>query len=100
MAREETVERVTAEQKKKLDDAAELSRPMQTVLLDGDKRIAYFVGRGELDLSDTVIAIPFNKLLILLGQMLTSVVAPAFAGLAVTTRSGSTKESGKPGLTS
>ena len=88
--REERAERgmATEEQKKKLADAAELSKPMQTVLLDGDKRVAYFVGRGELDLSDTVVSVPFSKLLILLGQMLTAVIAPSFEGLAVTTRKG------------
>lgn len=81
-ARERAEEAAREKQKARLADLEKIERPMQTVVLDGDKRVAYLVGKRNLEISETVVSIPFSKLLILLGQMLTSIIAPAFAGIA------------------
>src|ERR1700737_2562983 len=74
--------------KKHLEEMSAKGKPMTTVVLDGEGAIAYFVARGSLDIEDTVVAVPFTKLLILLGQLCVSVIAPLFAGQVVTQRHG------------
>jgi hypothetical protein len=84
--------------KARLEEVKELSKPMQTVVLDGDGAVAYFVGKGNLDLEETVVAVPLTKLLIFLGEVLKAVIAPTFAGQAVTQRRGGGDEPPKKNI--
>lgn len=86
--KDERAVRISEEQKKKLAEMEDKHRPMESVVLDGDKRLAYFVGKRELDLHEVVVSVPFSKLLVLLGQLLMSVIAPSFEGVGVIARSG------------
>jgi hypothetical protein len=93
-ARERAEEAAREKQKERLAELEKIERPMQTVVMDGDKRVAYLVGKRHLEITETVVSIPFSKLLILLGQMLTSIIAPAFAGVSpVQTHGGSDDKS-------
>jgi hypothetical protein len=79
---------ISAEQEKKLAEMDEKHRPMESVVLDGDKRLAYFIGKRKLDIDEVVVGVPFAKLLILLGQMLVAVIAPSFEGQRVSVTRG------------
>jgi hypothetical protein len=81
--------------KARLKEVSEASKPMKTVVLDGDGAVAYFVGKGNLDLDETVVAVPLTKLLVFLGEILKAVIAPQFAGEPVTQRRGGGDEPAK-----
>jgi hypothetical protein len=84
--------------RERLKEVSEASKPMQTVVLDGDGAVAYFVGKGNLDLEETVVAVPLTKLLIFLGEILKAVIAPTFAGQSVTQRRGGGDEPPKKNI--
>jgi hypothetical protein len=87
------------QQREHLEKLAGEARDMRTVVLDGDKGVAYFVGKRELDIGDQVIAVPFPKLIILLGSLCKDVIAPLWAGRVVTHRVGG-EEPNPHGITS
>jgi hypothetical protein len=95
---EQQMQRQREEHQKKLDALEAAGKPMQTMVLDGANHIAYFVAKRPLEMEDTVVSIPFSKLMILLGQMMTQVVSPLFSGVRPASSGGGDQLPTKPDL--
>lgn len=64
------------EAKKMLTDCAATAKPVTALHIDGEHLVVYACGRGQLDLAESRIAIPFSDLVNVSAQILTRMVVP------------------------